>query len=253
MEATTRSAPAIRRLAVAVVTAASLVACGSSDSPEAGTDETSVTTTSPPAALDAASAYRADLKTNPGWAIYQAEDPVAAVTEIESYLTLDQQAKASSTVLRGRIRSVEAGRVFGSDEGFRVVYVTLGVEPELVLAGEEPELVDGLVRVEFPLPGVGDAADAPAVVEQLKPLEAGEPTVFYLRHKAAEARSLGLGDDTVSEEQGWYRIVGSTGLVTPDSGKADATLYLPSHHNPPIVQEIEAQDMVALEQASTVG
>jgi hypothetical protein len=52
-------------------------------------------------------------------------DPVAAVTEIESYLTVEDQAKASSTVLRGRIRSVEVGRVSGGDGGFRVVYATL--------------------------------------------------------------------------------------------------------------------------------
>ncbi|HEY8543405.1 MAG TPA: hypothetical protein VIL36_00080 [Acidimicrobiales bacterium] len=93
---------------------------------------------------------------------------------------------------------------------------------------------------------------APPVIERLQPLEAGEPTVFYLRHKAAEARSLGWSQDRAGEEQGWYRIVSSTGLVTPDEGRADVTMYLPSNHNPPIVQEIEALDMATLERASAV-
>jgi hypothetical protein len=244
-------APAVGRVAAAMA-AAALLACGSppgSQDTTAGVPSPAPTSTVP----DAASVYGAHLRTSPGWEIYQAVDPVAAVTEIESYLTVEDQAKASSTVLRGRIRSVEVGRVSGGDGGFRVVYATLFVEPELVLAGEDPELVEGFVRVELPLPGVGDAADAPAVVEELKPLEAGEPTVFYLRHKAAEARSLGWSEEEAGEEQGWYRIVSSTGLVTASSGLADVTMYLPGSHNPPIVAEIESLDMAALERASAVG
>ena len=232
-----------------------LVACGSEESPEissSGASAESAAEASEASPLSPEQVYTDDLVTSPGWAVFQAEDPVAAVTEVEGYSTLDDQARASSTVLRGRIRKVESGRVFGSDQGFQVVYVTMYVEPELVLAGEDPVLTDGLVRVEFPLPGVGSPEDAPPVLEQLAPLEEGEPTVFYLRHKAEEAQQLGWSDAEVAAETGYYRLVASTGLVVSNDGIADAVLYLPSQDNPPIVQEIESEDVPTVEQESSV-
>jgi hypothetical protein len=242
----------IASILLALVAVVALAACGTRERAavgERGASGPSDATTR----VEEVEAYSSQVPTNPAWRVYQADDPVAAAMERESYThkTLEDQAGESSSVIRGRIASVELGRAFGP-AGFEVVYATMNVVADEVLRGDAPVKVDGRVRVEFPLPGAVDpsGASAEAIIKELDGLTSGEPTIFFLRHKAQEAVDIGLSE-RVDEERGWYRIVSATGLITSNYGWADVTMYLPHHHNPPIVREIEQYSMNEFEDVVT--
>ena len=184
--------------------------------------------------------------TNPAWSRFAAADPAAAIMEVEQYGTLEEMTAASSSVVLGSVRRVELGRSFGSDPNTQVRYVTVFVESGEVLAGGQPQLTeDGLIRVEFALgPDATDEESAARAVSELQPLEAGEPTVFFLRHKAEEAANEGR-PELADTERGWYRTVNAAGLVTFNEGKADVTMYTSQPDGAPVVAAIEEVDAQA--------
>lgn len=152
--------------------------------------------------------------------------------EAEGWTTMRAMAADSDFVFVGTFESFEMGRIFQGDAAEdRVGYGTALVRPLTVVGEKKP---DGMLPVEFMLPGAPSAYEATAQAIA-RALPRGE-FVFFLRHKGGK------------EETGLYRLVNSTGLWSVSDGALDAPLADPDFGTP-YAREVKAMrtldDLVA--------
>ncbi|MGH2455561.1 MAG: hypothetical protein ACRDHD_04820 [Candidatus Limnocylindria bacterium] len=133
-------------------------------------------------------------------------------SEVEQYDSLEGMAKAADAVVVARIRSVSPGRVFGEFvEGPHVDdalahYASITIEIDEVLAGALPAEDTQILVLEVMVP---QPADLPALTDQIPT----ETSIYFLRSKEMEAQRLGLPDDDVKAEDGFYRLVVQEALL----------------------------------------
>lgn len=131
--------------------------------------------------------------------------------QVESHPSLDALAEAADVVVLGTLASADYGRRRGSDRDGWVHYGHLRIAAHETLRGADLVPPDGIV-VEVLL-----ASDRGfAAMDQVPP---GERLVMFLRHKESEAERLGLPDDQVALERGFFRVVQPEAVVRDRNGQ----------------------------------
>lgn len=132
--------------------------------------------------------------------------------QVEDHETWRALAEAADVVVLGTIASADYGRRRGSDRDGWVHYGHLRIAIQETLRGDDLVPSDGLV-VEVLLTSEG----AFAAMDQAPP---GERLVIFLRHKESEAKRMGLPDDQVALERGYFRVVQPEAVVRDRNGQA---------------------------------
>jgi hypothetical protein len=131
--------------------------------------------------------------------------------QVEDHESLDALAEASDVIVLGTLASADYGRRRGSDRDGWVHYGHLRVAIHETLRGADLVPSEGLV-VEVML----GSDRAFAAMDEVPP---GERLVMFLRHKESEARRLGLPDDQVALERGFFRVVQPEAVVRDREGR----------------------------------
>lgn len=129
--------------------------------------------------------------------------------EVEHYETTAALIEAADAVVVGRIADAVPGRVFGDPSEAAAFYVSATLQIDEVLRGDLSEgtavTLELLVPREEEMPGM--VASVPT-----------ERTIFFLRNKGAEARTLGLPVDVQAAEAPFYRLVMLTSYLREFDG-----------------------------------
>lgn len=134
-------------------------------------------------------------------------------SQAEHYESLSSMALAADAVVVGRLRSIENGRIFEDEDGYRNHYATVKIDVvELLLGSLQPGW-----SLEVPV-------SSPDRVDALRGWLSDDKGIFFLRAKSREARELGLGQARVDQEAGYYRLVTFEAVINDDQGKASPPL-----------------------------
>jgi hypothetical protein len=132
--------------------------------------------------------------------------------QVEDHETLGELANASDVVVVGTVASVDYGRRRGSETDGWAHYGHLRLAVDETLRGADLVPSDGIV-VEMLL-----TSDRAFAAMNSKP--PGERLIMFLRHKESEAKLLGLPDDQVALERGFFRVVQPEAVVRNRIGRA---------------------------------
>jgi len=145
-------------------------------------------------------------------------------TEIEHTGSLSALTGSADAVVRARIISVEAGRVFGGRTGHPLHYASATLAVDEVLAGALPPSDAERLTLEIPL------FAGPEAIDVLR--AGGLDAIFFLRNKGESARAAGISARDEAIEAEFYRLVNFGAVVANESGMAVTT------EGPAAIQEL---------------